>query len=262
MSETPQPPRSPQPQAPGAAPRDNVQRTLDGETRLDIAAVLREAWSRMPGSRTVLLGAFAALLLIMMLIMSLLGAMFGDIGMASGTTLGGIVTRLLVTAIIYPFMAGIFMVSLRWIHGRPIAFDQLAQQYTLVVPLVLMNVLMGLGITLGIILFVIPAIYLSVAWMLAMPIMVDRGLGPWQALELSRKLVTKHWFSMLAYALIAGAALAVGAFTFGIAFFWLLPWLSLSYAILYRELAGSMTLGADDGPRKPDEPPPTGSLSA
>lgn len=252
MSETPQ------------QPRDNVQRTLDGETRLDIAAVLREAWARMPGSRVVLLGAFVALFLLMMVVTTLLGTLFGgDLGAASGTSLGGIVTRLLVTAIIYPFMAGIFIVSLRWIHGRPIAFDQLLAPYALVVPLVLMNVLMGLGIAAGIILFVIPAIYLSVAWMMAMPLMVDRGLGPFQALELSRKLVTKHWFSMLAYALIAGAALVLGVFSFGIAFFWLLPWLSLAYAILYRELAGSATLdGGSAPPLAPEEPPSTGSLSA
>ncbi len=59
------------------------------------------------------------------------------------------------------------------------------------------------GLTMmGFVLLIIPGIYLSFAYWLAMPLIIDRGLTPWQALELSRKAVTKVWFQVVGAYLI------------------------------------------------------------
>ena len=34
------------------------------------------------------------------------------------------------------------------------------------------------------------------AYLLAIPLVVERGLSPWQALEASRKAITQHWFKV------------------------------------------------------------------
>jgi uncharacterized membrane protein len=39
----------------------------------------------------------------------------------------------------------------------------------------------------------IPMVYLSVCWMFSMPLVIDKGLDFWPAMELSRKVVSLHW---------------------------------------------------------------------
>ncbi len=43
---------------------------------------------------------------------------------------------------------------------------------------------------------IIPMLYLSIAWMFAPILVIDRGLGFWEALELSRRVVGRRWFRM------------------------------------------------------------------
>ncbi len=45
---------------------------------------------------------------------------------------------------------------------------------------------------------IIPGIYLIVAWVFSVPLVADKRLEFWSAMELSRKVVTKIWFQVLA----------------------------------------------------------------
>ncbi len=57
----------------------------------------------------------------------------------------------------------------------------------------------GLGVAvliLGILLALIPAIYLGVSWTFAIPLVIDKGLDFWPAMQLSRRVVGKHWVSV------------------------------------------------------------------
>ena len=49
--------------------------------------------------------------------------------------------------------------------------------------LMLVSVVAGLLIALGLALCVIPGIYLSVAWSFAVPLVIDKQLGFWEALS-------------------------------------------------------------------------------
>ncbi|HWH69402.1 MAG TPA: hypothetical protein VNT26_08440, partial [Candidatus Sulfotelmatobacter sp.] len=49
---------------------------------------------------------------------------------------------------------------------------------------------------LGWALCVLPGAYLAVAWAFALPLVADKRLEFWSAMELSRKVVTRVWFSM------------------------------------------------------------------
>lgn len=50
--------------------------------------------------------------------------------------------------------------------------------------------------------FAIPAIYLSIGWLFASMLVIDRGLEFWDAMELSRKVVSRHWFKVLWFAIV------------------------------------------------------------
>ena len=56
----------------------------------------------------------------------------------------------------------------------------------------------------------IPVIYLSVSWAFALPLIIDKELDFWPAMETSRKVVSKHWWTVLGLSIICGLLSFVG----------------------------------------------------
>ncbi len=50
---------------------------------------------------------------------------------------------------------------------------------------------------------IVPGIYLFVAWLFSLPLVADRGLEFWSAMELSRRTVTRVWFQVFALFVLA-----------------------------------------------------------
>jgi hypothetical protein len=50
----------------------------------------------------------------------------------------------------------------------------------------------------------IPAIYLGTAYSFAVPLIVDKLIPPWLAMETSRKLLTKQWFPFFGFTIVLG----------------------------------------------------------
>lgn len=56
----------------------------------------------------------------------------------------------------------------------------------------------------------IPLLYFGIAWIFSQALIVDRGLGPWTALEVSRRVITRRWFSVFFLMICAGVLAALG----------------------------------------------------
>jgi hypothetical protein len=50
---------------------------------------------------------------------------------------------------------------------------------------------------------ILPGVYLFVAWLFSVPLVADRGLEFWSAMELSRRTVTRVWFQVFALFAVA-----------------------------------------------------------
>src|SRR5690606_31053459 len=81
------------------------------------------------------------------------------------------------------------------------------------------SVLFNLGVFLGLMLFIIPGIFLALAWALALPAAVDRDLGAVEALNESFRLTTGHrwglfglYLALLGIGVIGLCACFVGVF--------------------------------------------------
>jgi uncharacterized membrane protein len=85
---------------------------------------------------------------------------------------------------------------------------------------------------------VVPGIYLSVAYILAIPLVVERGLSPWQALEASRKAISQHWFKVFGLFLLLGVLMSLSMIPFGIGLLWTIPLMVVSLGVLYRTIFG------------------------
>lgn len=82
----------------------------------------------------------------------------------------------------------------------------------------------------------LPAIYLSVAWMFAAILVVDRGLEFWDAMELSRKVVSKCWFRVLFTLLLAALIAGLGIIGLGIGIIFTMPVMGATVAVAYETL--------------------------
>jgi len=79
-------------------------------------------------------------------------------------------------------------------------------------------------VMIGCVLCLIPGIYLSVAWYFAIPLIIDRRMNFWAAMECSRKMVNKTLvFSCLLFLLVIGLLAAAGVIACCIGIFVTMP---------------------------------------
>jgi uncharacterized membrane protein len=93
-------------------------------------------------------------------------------------------------------------------------------------------------VLIGFVLLIIPGIYLAIAYYMAMPLVVEKGLSPWAAMEISRKTVSKRWFTMFFFGIVMMLILIVSAIPLGIGLIWTLPMAMIAYGVIYRNMFG------------------------
>lgn len=239
---------------PYAAPASNLQEQPVGDQvptieqalarRYDfnIGDLLSESWNLVKGTKGIIIGGFLVFYVVMMIATFILGAVVGIFSALSesmmAAIIGQILVSLLASALSYPFMAGINMVGIRRAAGQPISFNEIFNHFGRIVPLIITALVMMLLVYLGMILLILPGIYLAVAYMLAIPLVVERGLSPWQALEASRKAISQHWFKVFGLFLVLGLITMVSAIPLGIGLVWSIPLFVVAMGVLYRTIFG------------------------
>ncbi len=100
---------------------------------------------------------------------------------------------------------GLYLVFLNRIRGRPASVADVFAGFSVAfAQLLLVGFLTTLlsGIAFWCCLM-LPGLYLLVAWVFSVPLVADRRLEFWSAMELSRKVVTRVWFEVLALLVLA-----------------------------------------------------------
>lgn len=88
----------------------------------------------------------------------------------------------------------------------------------------------------GLFLCMLPLIYVSVSWTFAFALVIDRGLGPWTALEVSRRVVTKQWFRVFFVMLLGSIIAALGLVGLIIGVFFTIPIFFAAVLNAYEDL--------------------------
>jgi hypothetical protein len=228
------------------APHDSqvpsIEDALSRGYDFSIRAVLSEAWQRVKGSKGIIIGGFLVFYLVLFTASYLIGGVFSLLGVSSDSPMLSGVAEMIIgifaSALAYPFMAGINMVGIRRAADQPISFNETFSHFGRTVPLVITAILSMLLIYLGFFLLIIPGLYLAIAYMLAIPLVVERGLTPWQALEASRKAITQHWFKVFGLFLLLGLISIVSIIALGIGLIWSIPLFVIAIGVLYRIIFG------------------------
>jgi hypothetical protein len=87
-----------------------------------------------------------------------------------------------------------------------------------------------------VLLLMLPFIYLIVAYNWSSMLVVFYGYSAWRAMETSRKMITKKWFSVFLYFFIISLILMAGLFAFGLGILYTIPFFMCANYVAFSEI--------------------------
>jgi len=220
----------------------SVEKAIRGEYEFSIGSVLSEAWEKTSGSKWPFILSFIYYVLVIIAVMMGLGLVMASL-MAVTEEPGVIVLVQLVTQlgtnlIVMPMIMGIVMMGIKRSVDAPFSASMVFNNFSKMLPLFATMILMYIMIFIGLVLLVIPGIYLMIAYYMAMPLVVEKGMSPWQAMETSRKAITHRWFSVFGLFIVMIIIISISMIPLGLGMIWTLPMMMIVYGILYRNMFG------------------------
>jgi len=139
-----------------------------------------------------------------------------------------------------PMLGGLLWYCLKKIRRQSATVgDAFAGFSSLFLQLFLGAIVSALLASVGLMVCILPGIYLLVAWQLALPLIHDKRLQFWDAMEVSRKVLTAHWWSAFLFVLAGIGFNFLGALCCGVGVFVTWPLTMLALAFLYEDLFGA-----------------------
>jgi hypothetical protein len=114
----------------------------------------------------------------------------------------GPIIHWLISGVLY---GGLSLVFLKRIRGQPAAANDAFAGFSLAFgQLVLAGLITSLLVKIGAwCCLILPGVYLFIAWIFTLPLVADKRLEYWSAMELSRKTTNRVWFELLGLAVVA-----------------------------------------------------------
>lgn len=197
-----------------------------------ISAAVSYGWK----TATSNLSFFVVVLLIVLAASALPGVVAGLLD-SERATLAGFIVRLLGWGLQIAVSVGLINVSLRIYDRKKTAIKNLFDYLPLIIPYFLGTVIYCLIVLGGIILLVIPGIIWSIKFRYFSYFMVDRGLGPIDALRESAKITRGVKWKLFFLGIVLGLINLAGALTLGIGLFVTTPLSMMAETYAYRKLA-------------------------
>lgn len=190
-----------------------------GDYNFNFGDYLSKGWSIFASK----MGAFIGFTLIFLVINAVLG-FIPVLG-----TLGSIVINA-------PLSVGFYIVARKIMNEEDTEFGDFFKGFDHFLPLFLASLVSGIFVLIGIVLFVIPGIYLMIAYMFTSLIIINRDIGFFDAMELSRKLITKKWFAFFGFAIVLGLINFAGILLLGIGILFTLPFTICAVAVAFDDI--------------------------
>ena len=236
-------------QSPPSLPKDPTTLPEDITTRdwdLDIPSCVNRSWVLIQGQFWPVIGVSLVVFLATGGINEIIG-MFSRPAMnelmAGHFSATGILMVLLTSLIGGPvqivFTAGLCRYYLKLMRGEDAEFgDAFSGFGGSLVQLISLGFVQNLLVIVGLCLCVVPGIYVAIGWTFAMVLVIDKRMDFWPAMELSRKVVTRHWFIIFGLVLLNGLISAAGIVACCIGVFVTIPIALISLLYAYEDIFG------------------------
>lgn len=210
--------------------------------RFSIREAISEAWEKTKGAKGAIWAGSAVMYLVLLMVIAG-GAFFlpkiGSDNIELPAVVANVLFQFVSGGISTLFMAGLVYMGVRKAAGDKVSWDMIFGGFPLAVNIIIAMFLQSLLIVVGFLLLVLPGIYLAVGYAMTLPLIVDRKLSPWQAMEVSRKGVHKVWWKVAGLFLIMGVVSLVALLPLGIGLIWAWPMFILLIGVIYRYIFGS-----------------------
>lgn len=172
--------------------------------------------------------------------------------------------KFVVPLVMAPVHASLLYMFLRRIRGQEVQVGDIFLGFNVMLaPLVIAGLLVGALTIVGSVLCILPGIYLAVCYLFVFPLILDKKLDFWPAMEVSRQVVHARWFSMFLFALVLLLIVCAGGLACGVGLIIAAPVAMAALMYVYEDLFGTAGAGAQTvGPVPPPAPAAPGPLTA
>ncbi len=147
-------------------------------------------------------------------------------------------SSLLFSSVAAPFYAGYSIVAFKLMLRQPFQFSDFFRGFNYFLPLFLASLASTLLVSIGFVLLLIPGIYLAIGYMFTTFLVIDYRMEFWQALETSRKIITKNWFAFFGFSFALFVINILGFLALGVGLLVTIPVTACATAIAYKEIIG------------------------
>jgi predicted Ser/Thr protein kinase len=242
------------PKSPGVDAQALAQQILAQDYTFSIRSCLRRAWNLLKTEFWPFVGITALILALFSFASLIGGATINHRNEGGGTAIVSGTAGMLVLG---PLFGGLYYYFLKKIRREKATVEAAFCGFTKerFLHLFLAGFATSLLTWLGFLCLILPGIYLWIAWMFTLPLVVDKQLDFWSAMELSRKVVTKHWFKFFGMTLLMILVWFAGLIALWIGLFVAMPIIFLTVVFAYEDIFGSAALAA-----KPAATGPSGTV--
>lgn len=138
-------------------------------------------------------------------------------------------------------MAVVSMASIRValdlsVQEKP-KWSSIVTGFPLVIKFILAELLYVVVVSIGFILLLAPGIYWGLKYLFFGYFIVDKGVGPMEAFEMSSKLTDGAKWDLLGFVIISWLITLIGMLLFGVGLFAAIPTVLVAKALIYRKLS-------------------------
>ncbi|MFT5697955.1 MAG: hypothetical protein ACI8ZB_000809 [Desulforhopalus sp.] len=218
--------------------------TRGGKRTFTVGGVIREAWDKVKGIKASVWAGSAVMYLVLLVIVAAGAFLLPDTTIEAEDGAGLIsyllpaLFQVVIEVVSMLFLAGLLFMGIRRVVGDTVSWKMIFHGFSFTGKIVVVSILQFIFITIGFLLLILPGIYLTVGYAMAIPLIVDKNLSPWQALETSRKAVHKVWWKVAALYLVMCLIFLVAVIPLGIGLIWVWPMTMVAAGVVYHRLFG------------------------
>jgi len=221
----------------------SIEDAISGNIEISMTGTMGEAWRSLKGFKMKCHVAFLLYFIIA------IGAAFASAPAIIGftaigadlqtATILGSVIQMVASIVVMPMFMGIHIMGMRHAENKSVSAGSIFGYFNKIPAIFLCYLMMIIMIMLGTVLLILPGIYLMYAYMFAMPLVVEKNLPAWRALEISRKALTRTWFRFFGLVLLLMLINVIAMIPLGIGMIWSIPWSVLTMSMVYTKLFGA-----------------------
>ncbi|MBE9117879.1 hypothetical protein IQ249_18435 [Lusitaniella coriacea LEGE 07157] len=212
----------------------NLQSVINENYTVKIGDYISRGWEIFKQNPGLLIGYVVILVVISSVVFGLPLALQRTIGPELAQSISSLI-NIIVSP---PLWAGLFIGCFILHKGQQLQFNNFFSGFQYFAQLVIASLVSAILIIIGFIFCLVPGIYLAIGYSFMIPLVIDRNLNFWDAMEASRKIVTKQWFSIFAFLIVIGLINTAGALVFGVGLLVTIPLTYGAMVAAYDDIIG------------------------